>query len=259
MNDPIVIIGLGEIGGVFARAFLKLGHPVSPVTRALDLNTAARRMPDPLLVLVTVAEADLPGVLKSMPAAWRGRLGLVQNELLPRDWQTHGIEHPTVVSVWFEKKKGQDYKVLVPSPVYGPTAKVLVDALAAIEIPAWKLASEQELLFELVRKNLYILTTNIAGLVVGGTVQELWKKHEPLARAVADDVMALQFALIGRELDRDALIEGMLAGFEGDPDHKCMGRTAPARLARALEHADALGVEVPKLREIAARVQKTGG
>jgi hypothetical protein len=196
-------------------------------------------MPDPLLVLVTVAEPDLAGVLEHVPAPWRGRLGLVQNELLPRDWQAHHIEHPSVVSVWFEKKKGQDYKVLVPSPVYGPNAKVLFEALAALEIPAWRLATEQELQFELVRKNLYILTTNIAGLMVGGTVQELWQKHETLARAVADDIMTLQFAL-----------EGMLAGFNGDPAHKCMGRSAPARLARALEQAESLGVAVPTLRQI---------
>jgi len=256
MSDPIVIIGLGEIGGVFARGFLKLGHPVFPVTRHSDLNAAARGVPDPLLVLVAVAESDLATVLAHMPPPWRDRLGLVQNELLPLDWQAHGIERPTVMSLWFEKKKGQDYKVLVPSPVFGPNAKVMIDGLAALEIPAWKVASEQELLFELVRKNLYILTTNIAGLVTGGTVQELWEKHQPLARSVADEVLAIQFALIGQELDRNALLDGMLAGFAGDPAHKCMGRTAPARLARALAQAGQFGIATPKLQEIAHRAER---
>jgi hypothetical protein len=32
-----------------------------------------------------------------------------------------------------------------------------------------------------------------------------------------------------------------------------MGRSAPARLARALEHAEQLGLPVPTLREIAAK------
>ena len=257
MKDPIVIIGIGEMAGVFGRGFLRLGHPVFPVTRNMDLNLAVRSVPDPLLVLVAAAEPDLAPVLARMPTQWRDRVGLLQNELLPRDWEAHGIPHPTVVAVWFEKKKGQEFKVLVPSPVYGPTSKVVVDALNTLEIPAWKLVSEQELLFELVRKNLYILTTNIAGLMTGGTVQQLWAEHRALAQAVADDVLTIQFALIGRELNRTSLVTGMLAGFEGDPKHKCTGRSAPARLARALGHADELGLAVPKLREIAATVNRT--
>jgi hypothetical protein len=40
--------------------------------------------------------------------------------------------------------------------------------------------------------------------------------------------------------------------FEGDPQHKCMGRSAPARLQRALELADAAGIAAPTLRRIAA-------
>ena len=44
----------------------------------------------------------------------------------------------------------------------------------------------------------------------------------------------------------------MLTAFEGDPEHNCMGRSAPARLARAIRQADAAGLDVPRLREIAA-------
>ncbi len=32
MQQPVVIIGIGELGGVFAGAFLKNGHPVYPIT-----------------------------------------------------------------------------------------------------------------------------------------------------------------------------------------------------------------------------------
>ncbi len=52
MKSPVIIIGIGEMGGVFARGFVQ----------------------------------------------------------------------PTVISVWFEKKKGRDVKVLIPSPAYGPAA-----------------------------------------------------------------------------------------------------------------------------------------
>ena len=158
-----------------------------------------------------------------------------------------------MISVWFEKKPGQDAKVLIPSPVYGPHADILQASLAAIGIPARVLADAGELLFELVLKNVYIVTTNCAGLVTGGSVSELWSEHRELADAVAREVISIQAALTGRALDADALIEGMLTAFDGDPDHKCMGRSAPARLARALQQADAAGLAVPRLREIAAQ------
>lgn len=52
--------------------------------------------------------------------------------------------------------------------------------------------------------------------------------------------------------DRDALIAGMLEAFDADPTHACAGRSAPARLERALAHADAFGLAVPTLRALAA-------
>lgn len=256
MNAPIIIIGMGEMGSVFARSLLRLGHPVYPVNRDEDMASVARTLPAPALVLVAVGENDLHPVLAQLPAVWHDRVGLLQNELLPRDWQEYGLNQPTVIAVWFEKKKGQDVKVLVPSPTYGPGAGLLVQGLATLGIPACELEDEAALRFELVRKNVYILTTNIAGLRVGGDAATLWSAHQDLARQVADEVMDIQFYLIGEPLDREALIAGMVAGIEGDPAHPCMGRSAPARLARALRHADEAGLDVPTLRAIHA--QTTG-
>jgi ketopantoate reductase len=252
MKTPVVVIGIGEMGGVFARGLLRTGHPVYPVTRDIDMAEVARELPDPALVLVAVAENDLHSTLEQLPPTWHSRIALLQNELLSRDWEQHDLKQPTVISVWFEKKPGQDAKVLIPSPVYGPQAGILQASLAAIGIPARVLADASELLFELVLKNVYILTTNCAGLVTGGSVSELWATHRELAAAVAREVISIQEALTGRSFDADALITGMLAAFDGDPDHNCMGRSAPARLARALQQADAAGLAVPHLREIAA-------
>ena len=117
------------------------------------------------------------------------------------------------------------------------------------------LASAPELLFELVVKNVYIVTTNCAGLVTGGTVSELWAGHRELAEALAREVIGIQESLTGQGFDAEALIQGMLAAFDGDPEHKCMGRSAPARLARAIRQADEAGLDVPRLREIAAGQQ----
>jgi hypothetical protein len=63
--------------------------------------------------------------------------------------------------------------------------------------------------------------------------------------------MDIQDRLAGVAFDRDRLIAGMLAAFDGDPDHGCTGRSAPLRLARALRHADEFGLAVPTLRALA--------
>ncbi|PIW44524.1 MAG: hypothetical protein COW18_12760 [Zetaproteobacteria bacterium CG12_big_fil_rev_8_21_14_0_65_54_13] len=252
MNKSVVVIGMGEIGSVFARGFLRLGYPVVPVMRDMDMGVVAAEVSEPEMVIVAVAEKDLHATLQQLPDVWRDRLVLLQNELLPRDWQQHGLEKPTVISVWFEKKQGMDSKVVIASPAYGPVAGLLKEALATVNVPVTVLADEEALLFELVLKNLYILTTNIAGIQAGGNVRELWLNHNELACEVAADVFDLQEYLTGRSLSRTALIEGMLHAFDGDPAHGCMGRSAPARLQRALAIADAAGLEVTTLRRIAA-------
>ena len=253
MKAPVILIGIGEMGSVFARGLLRNGHPVYPVTRNDNLTEIAQQLASPERVLVAVAENDLPAVLEAMPPAWQQRLCLLQNELLPDDWQRYGLVKPTVISVWFEKKKGQDVKVLIPSPVLGPAAELLKTSLGKLDIPVRILANDSELLFELVLKNVYIVTTNCAGLVTGGTVSELWEDHRELAEAVAHEVIEIQTALTGQDFQAEALIAGMLEAFKGDPDHRCTGRSAPARLARALQQADAAGLAIPRLREIAAR------
>ncbi len=253
MKQATVIIGIGEMGGVFARGFLRTGHPVFPVLRGMDMDQEARQIPPPALVLVAVAEGDLHGVLSALPGAWRGRCGLLQNELLPRDWEAHGLEEPTVVVVWFEKKPGQEVKVILPSPVYGPQAGLIARALGALDIPTEVLTERDRLLFELVRKNLYILTTNLCGLQTGGTVGELWRDHQGFAREIGNEILDIQQALTGRALDREALFAALVQAFEADPGHGCTGRSAPARLARALRSAEQLGLAVPALRRLQAR------
>ena len=250
-NAPIVIIGIGEIGSVIARGFLRTGRTVIPVTRSMDMNEQAAQTPEPEAVIVAVGETTLPDILANMPKAWKDRLILIQNELLPKDWQVFDLK-PTVISVWFEKKKGQDVKVVVPSPIYGENAPLLAEALAELDIPCEILNDSDQLVFELLRKNFYILTSNIAGLKVGGTVSELWENHQQFAKDVITDIHCIQEYLVGDGIDKKALTKAMLIAFNGDPDHGCMGRSAPARLQRALEITDKAGLEVPTLKSLAA-------
>ena len=247
---PVIVIGLGEMGSVFARAILKIGHPVYPVSRNTDINELAKTIPTPAMVLVSVGENDLQESLKHIPSIWHNCVALLQNELLPRDWESYKFKNPTVISVWFEKKKGQDSKVLIPSPCFGANASLLVEALSTLDIPAIEVDSAEKMEEELLIKNVYILTTNISGLITKGNVDDLWNNHNELALEVANEVMDIQATLVGHELERDNLIAGFKAGIDGDLAHMCMGRSAPGRLERAIDLADNAKLDVKKLREI---------
>ena len=249
MDNTITLIGVGEMGAVFSHALLRTGHPVFPALRSTPAADAYERNPDPALALVTVGEDDLHSVLADVPEAWRSRIGLIQNELLPRDWIRHGIEAPTVAVVWFEKKPGRATRVIIPTPVAGPHAGLLVDALTSIGIAA-EVISDETLIDALVAKNLYILTANIAGLRTGGTVAELWDDHHPLATSVASEVLDIQDWLVGHPVDRERATAGMIEAFRGDPDHGTTGRSAPRRLERAIRHARKAGIDTPVLTEI---------
>ena len=249
MRDTIVIVGVGEMGGVFARAFLSAGHPVYPVVRGQALEAVAAIVPEPGLALITVGEDDLDGVLTGSPGAWGTRIGLIQNELLPRDWTAHGIEAPTVASVWFEKKPGTPVKVIIPTPVAGPAADQVVNALESIDIPA-TVIPDTELVAALVAKNLYILTANIAGLRTGGSVSDVWKDRT-LADSVGSEVLDIQEHLVGAPIDREQAVADMVTAFEADPEHGATGRSALRRLERALRHAEDAGIKTPTLEAIA--------
>lgn len=246
----VVVVGLGELGSLLSQGLLRSGVSVVPVLRDTDTDALARDLPEPELVLVAVAEDDLAPVLSALPVSWKTRVALLQNELLPRQWQAPGIERPTVAVIWFEKKPGRVAQEILPSVLGGPGAPLLARALERLGLHGRIVDDERELLRALVAKNLYILTTNIAGLETGGSVRELWHDHRELARAVANDVLDLQQALCGCELPRSELLAELERAIDADPEHRCTGRSAPARLERALAHADRLGVAAPALRRI---------
>lgn len=248
MKPPVVIVGIGQLGAVFATCFLRSGHPVIPVTRTMNPQEVAAV---PELALVAVAEPDLDAALSGLPQVWRSRVGLLQNELLPYVWQDHGIEDPTVIAVWFEKKKGSDVRVIRPSRVSGPAAAITCSALQSSDIPTLQV-SEPEMLFHLVAKNLYILAANIAGMERDGSIGALWDHDRPLVLAVAKEILDIQESLAGVGLDRDRLTADLAEAVAADPDHGATGRSAPARLERALRQADRFGLGVPLLRTIAA-------
>jgi hypothetical protein len=255
MKKMIVIIGMGELGELFAHSFLKSGYPVYPVLRGMSLAAVAAEVPDPELVLLAVGENELHPELESLPECWHDRLALLQNELLPRDWQRHGLVDPTVIVVWFDKKKGRPFTALLPSYIAGPKATLITQALQLIEVPCCEVTSEK-LLYELVRKYLYILTVNIGGLrlLAGSTVDELWNDHRQFTKTLVKELLDIQEWLVQSQLPRDRLMTGLLEGFDADPKHICRGRTATERLHRILNYASQAGIKAPMLEEIAKEI-----
>lgn len=257
MKSPIIIIGIGELAGVFARGFLHCGYPVYPITRGMDLALESQKIPSPELVLITVQENELHPVLEQLPKSWHHKVGLLQNELLPRDWQQHHLENPTVTVVWFEKKKNLELSNILYSPSYGPAAPLISNALQTMEVPAPILENQEQLLFELLRKALYILTVNIAGLLNNCTVGDLWLQHQSLAREIAEEIISVQESLTGKKLPHEKLIRGMVEGIEDCPHRHCLGRSALARLKRTLSFAQEQNIKTAKLIEIHEFVTNT--
>ncbi len=250
MQQYIVIIGMGQLAGVFARGFLQRGIPVVPVIRGTAFPKTARDYPEPELVLLAVAEKDFHPAMEQLPEIWKNKLALLQNELLPRDWQQYGAVDPTAMAVWFEKKKGREVKVLLPTQVFGPQAELIKDALQTLDIPVAILNSLEALEYELVLKNLFVFTINIVGLEKGGTTGALWTEHRDLTRRVFLEVLKVQEMLVDKHLPLERLLARFTTALNSDPVHTCRGRAAPDRLARLLALAEKAKIPVPTLRSI---------
>ncbi len=252
-NKPVALIGIGEMGGVFAKGLLKIGYPVYPILRDSDYSQFAITLVDPLFILIAVGESELHTVFRKLPNGWRNKLVLLQNELLPNDWQSADVTDPTVISVWFEKKKGMDVKVLQPSPIYGPNGGVLKQALDSLQIPTVILSTFDDLISSLVKKNLFVLTINISGLLFDITIKELLNTYKEQTIAIAVEILAIQEKLVQISLDHDYLLKELLLSFASAPDHKCRGRSASERLNRTLALADHFNLTSPVLKEIGTK------
>jgi len=256
MKKPVAIVGIGQMGGIFAKGFLKAGYPVYPFVSGTNNESSVRSMPECDFVLLAVPENKLHAVIQSIPNHWKNKLGLLQNELLPKDWQAENIKIITAMAVWFEKKKGQEVNVFKPTPVFGPHANIVREGLHEMDIPCKVLSSPDDLLVELVKKNVYVLTINIAGLEKGGTTGDLLTYHLDFAQSIANEVIDIQEWLAKKKFNRDALISSMISMLEKVPGHKCRGRVARERFGRALTYAAEAGFGTPVLTGIAERISK---
>lgn len=252
MRDAsIAVLGVGQLGSLFADLLSAQGAQVTPIRRADRIEPSM----NPQRVIVAVGEDDLAPALASLPSGCKDRVVLVQNELSPDQWRENGVVDPSIAIVWFEKKQGRAPRVVLPTLVAGPWARPLAKLLGDAALSA-TVIDDALLLPSLLDKNIYILVSNLAGLLTPaqtttGALLDL--PHLELTTRVFSDVLSVESARLGLPLDADTASAAMLRAFAADPDHVAAGRSAPARLRRTLVRAEQLGIDVPVLREIAAR------
>lgn len=262
MKAPVVVVGLGQLGTAFSEAFLRLGHPVIPVLRGHSLAAACTSTQEPALILLAVGEDDLGPALAEVPESLHQKVALLQNELRPDQWRSvMGDVEPNVAIVWFEKKPGKVAHPVLPSVLFGAQAPLLSRAYEKLELPARTIGSHKDLAHELALKNLYILGLNLSGMISEGNAGDLLKSNQSTFEAVCQDVLLLEQRLLadsGSEdysllkLDEEKLMADLRQAILADPSHGCAGRSAPRRLARTLEQAQAHGLELKTLTAIQA-------
>ncbi len=98
-------------------------------------------------------------------------------------------------------------------------------------------------------KNLYILTTNIAGLTIelDSAVNDLYNNHLELMHNVLSYILKLQNALTNKTFDKYKLEQKIIKAFESDLKHKCICRLAHQRLKRTLELANQFQLNIKKI------------
>jgi hypothetical protein len=253
VQQPVVVIGMGQLGALFSEGFLRGGTPVVPVLR----STAWPEEVLPQAVLVATGEEDLAPALQMIPVGARDRVILLQNELRPDQWQLPNMD-PTVCVVWFEKKAGRLVHVVRSSIVAGPHAVLVKGCLDNLQLKAERVDTHTDLAHELVLKNLYILGLNFAGLLGVKTAGALLTDEKRVLEDLLPELLTIEARLLqegGTQyetivLSEDRLRKGLSEAISADNDHGCAGRTAPARLNRTLRHADRLGLSVPRLRSL---------
>lgn len=248
-----VVVGMGQLGSLFAEGWLKLGYPVIPKLRHQSFDEVEAQLAGrlPRAVLIAVGETALPQVLAELPTAYGSRVLLVQNELLPVVWQQArpGLQVSGAV-VWFEKKGSAQARPLRASVLFGPQAELLAEAYQRLELPYRIAGSAVERDFELVLKNLYILGLNLGGLAHPGNAANLWFNHAEFARGLVGELIELQSAQLGRQLAQPPLFAGLEEAILATPEQACRGRTAEERLARALAQAERYGLKLPVLSSL---------
>lgn len=249
MSD-FVVYGLGELGRFYAGGALRAGYRVTPIRRGDDPAQVVASLPAGTPIVVAVGEADLAQAMAALPRPRLRDTVLLQNELFPADWQQLGVEQPTIAVPWLLCKRGMPLVVARPTPLFGPHAECMAAVHEALQVAHDVLPGARELAAAVVAKYAFILTINSLGLLDNCSVGQWIERDASRVAEVTREAVAVGQAVLGEELDAASVSAEVEAGFRGFPNLPSRGRTAPARLARALQLASAQDVAVPALSAI---------
>lgn len=249
-----LLLGAGQLGRTLGGGLLACGVSVDVALRGDTIETWSQYD----FILVAVGEKDLKSAIEAIPIEARNRLVLLQNDLVPETWRALHITQPTVLVVWFEKKKGKALQVVRTSDLSGPQSALFTRVFEAIDAPT-RIVSEREIVASLVVKNLYINGSNAMGLKLGGgTTGSLVTEHRASATSLLRELFLIERSRLSAEeqslVDEDALLEETFAAFASEPQHGLLGRTAQERVARAQTRARESNLATPLLDQLAARV-----
>jgi hypothetical protein len=248
----LAVYGLGELGQLYGAAALRAGYRVTPITRADDPQVALHGLPLDVPVLVAVGEASLDEVLTALGKSRGDAVILLQNELFPSLWRKHDIQ-PTVLVPWLLKKRGTPLLVARPSPVLGRHAEVVLALHQALALPCDLLPHEHALHQALVEKYAFILTINALGLLRDRTLG-LWLQEDPgRVAALARETAQLGAVLCESEVDLPRCERVVVEAMRALSTVSARGRSAEARVARAVSEGQRIGLELPELARAAPR------
>ncbi|PSR26162.1 MAG: hypothetical protein C7B46_20200 [Sulfobacillus benefaciens] len=247
MDSPIVVIGMGQLGTLFADAWIQLGQSTLTIRREQRVNQDIA----PRAVLIATGEQDLPPVLASLPHFWRSHVILIQNELVPQIWVPY-TDQPTLVAVWAEKKPHIEVHSLRSSVVFGPHTDLVADAFAAMNQPLSVAKDYSDMLLELSIKNIYIWATNIYGLSNPGSLGQLAAEpHAAVLESLMAELCQVHSAVAGYYCAPQRIIPIIWHIIHTNADLKIPGRSARTRLERVMSAVHQHSLATPELSRIA--------
>jgi hypothetical protein len=247
----LVVIGLGELGQLLGGLALRAQLRVTPITRGMSIPSTLREVQAGTPILVAVGEDALDEVLAALPEERKNAAILLQNGLFSAQWKAHRI-NPTVMIPWLLKKRGQPLLVARSTPVYGLYAELVCDLHRAGGLETEVLTSASQLAQALVDKYAFILTVNALGLLRDITLGEWLATDSLTIEALAKEAASLGARLCESEIDLARSVAEVLGAGHALAAMRARGRTAQARVLRALEQARAFGLPLPELAKAGA-------
>ena len=295
MRD-LVVYGLGELGQLYGAAALRAGIRVTPITRAEDPKRVLRDFAPEVPILVAVGECDLEHVLCELGPARGQATILLQNELFPSAWRRHEIQPTVLVPWLLKKRGtpllvarptpvfGLQAELVVTLhraldlPVVSlrdepALHQALVDKYAFIlTINALGLLRDRTLGMWLQEDPLRVDALANEAAQLGAVLCQQAADSSRASKGVEAPAQARGPALGSRDEQRETLLASSAPG-RADVDLAisvgavveamralsvvgARGRTASARVARAREHGERLGLELPELARVAEQAKR---